>query len=213
MTSMTMLPKPKFTTTAVISSLRLDESSNGIVMTPEEFDSVEDWDDLFDYELIRGVVIVNPLPLEGEVDPNEQLGHLLRDYNERHPQGRSLDKTLSERYVQLRDGRRNADRVIWAGLGRRPNPKADVPTIVVEFVSRRRRDYHRDFVVKRTEYLALGVKEYWVIDRFRGEMSIFRPYDERKIGRGETYRTDLLPGFVLPLEALLTIADEWRDAD
>ena len=61
--------------------------------------------------------------------------------------------------------------MIWAGLGRVPNPQTDVPAIVVEFVSRRHRDRVRD-EVKRREYLAIGVLEYWVIDRFRRIMTV-----------------------------------------
>ncbi|OYW11029.1 MAG: hypothetical protein B7Z55_19930, partial [Planctomycetales bacterium 12-60-4] len=116
--------------------------------------------------------------------------------------GNALDLTLFERYVYLPDGsRRKADRVIWAGLGRRPNPKTDVPAIVVEFVLASKRDQHRDYVTKRREYLALGVKEYWVIDRFRGEMSVFRPGEQVLVKRGESYSPALLPGFILPFDA------------
>jgi Uma2 family endonuclease len=191
---------------------RLDASCNGLEMSPEEFDAIEDWDEDFQYELIRGVVIVSPIPLEGEVDPNEQLGHWLRTYQEQHPQGKALDRTLPERYVHLPDGsRRKADRVIWAGLGRRPKPKQDPPTIIVEFVSVSKRDHLRDYVHKRRQYLSLGVKEYWIINRFRGDMTVFRPQGDINVKRAQTYRTDLLPGFELPLGKLLSLADEWRD--
>src|SRR5437667_7849403 len=79
--------------------------SNGMLMTPEEFDAA-DFDELWDYELINGVLIVSPIPLEQEVDPNEELGHLLRNYQEQHPQGSALNKTLPERYIRLRNSRR-----------------------------------------------------------------------------------------------------------
>lgn len=192
----------------------LDASSNGLELTPEEFDAIDDYDEEYEYELIHGVVIVNPIPLEGEVDPNEQLGYLLRDYQQRHTQGKALDLTLAERYVFLPSGsRRKADRVIWAGLGRRPQPKTDIPTIIVEFVSASKRDQHRDYVVKRREYLALGVKEYWVIDRFRGEMSVFRVTAQLIVKRADEYATALLPGFVLQFDVLMSAADRWRDLD
>ena len=54
--------------------------------------------------------------------------------------------------------RRRADRVIWTGLGRVPDPEKDIPSIVVEFVSKRRRDALRDYEAKRDEYLAAGVQ-------------------------------------------------------
>ena len=193
---------------------RLDGTSNGMIMSPEEFDAVTDYDDQYSYELIRGVVIVNPIPGEAEGDPNEELGHLLRSYGESHPQGSFLDITLSERYIRTQDSRRRADRVIWAGLGRRPDPTRDVPTIVVEFVSKRSRDRRRDYVEKRREYLAIGVSEYWIIDRFPRTMTVYRkPEDELVIPEEDVYRTDRLPGFELPLARLLAVADRWRDLD
>jgi hypothetical protein len=76
--------------------IRLDRSSNGMLMTPEEFDAATDYDDRFVYELIHGVVIVVPPPGEAERDPNEEHGFLLRLYQHSHPQGSILDKTLAE---------------------------------------------------------------------------------------------------------------------
>jgi Uma2 family endonuclease len=193
----------------------LDVSCNGMNMTPEEFDAVEDWDPAYEYELIRGTVIVNPIPSEGEVDPNGELEMMFRAYQAVHPQGKCLDKSLQERYVYLPDGsRRKADRVIWAGLGRRPHPKKDVPAIVVEFVSRAARDRRRDYELKRDEYLQLGVKEYWVIDRFHRFMMVFRPDgSEQKITESEIFQTSLLPGFELPLARLFALSDEWKDTE
>ena len=92
---------------------RLDTTSNGRVMPPEDFDLIKDFDDEFCYELVNGVVIVNPIPSEAESDPNDELGFLLRDYQRNHPQGSVLDRTMPERYVHTRTGRRRADRGIW----------------------------------------------------------------------------------------------------
>jgi len=98
-----------------------------MLMTPEEFDAVIDYDDRFVYELIHGVLIVSPAPGVSERDPNQELGFLLRDYQHNHPLGEILDKTLSGQYIPLPDGRRRADRAIWAGLGRVPNMQTDIP--------------------------------------------------------------------------------------
>jgi hypothetical protein len=54
---------------------------------------------------------------------------MLRQYQREHPQGSRLDETLPERYIRTSGGRRRADRVIWIGLGRCPDPVVDVPTI------------------------------------------------------------------------------------
>ena len=185
---------------------------NGILMTPEEFDAIDDYDENFRYELINGVLIVNPMPSVFERDPNEELGHWLRNYQERHPG--YLDKTVFEVYINTAVGRRRADRAIWAGFEGGPDPEVDVPTIVVEFVSRRKRDQLRDYVDKRDEYLAIGVAEYWVINRFKGTLTVFRRgtdgVEEHTVSDREVYKTALLPGFELPLGKLLAVCETWK---
>jgi Uma2 family endonuclease len=192
----------------------LEPGLAGTLMTPEEFDAAEVGDDLYNYELIHGVLVVSPPPLEAERDPNEELGYLLRLYREQHPQGVALDKTLPEQTVYTPANRRRADRLIWAGLGRVPKPRVDVPTIIAEFVSKERRDRQRDYVEKRREYMELGVAEYWIIDRFRRIMTVVvnspaGPQDQI-IGEREVYRTSFLPGFELPLARLFALADLWK---
>ncbi|MGP0062235.1 MAG: Uma2 family endonuclease [Isosphaeraceae bacterium] len=139
----------------------LSPESAGMLMSPEEFDAVTEYDRGVRYELIRGVLVVTPIPSEGEAAPNDELGAMLRQYQREHPQGPAFDETLPERYVRTSIGRRRADRVIWVGLGHRPDPAVDVPAIVAEFVSGSRRDWRRDYEEKRREYREAGVVEYW----------------------------------------------------
>jgi Uma2 family endonuclease len=195
--------------------LKLDQLSNGMLMTPEEFDAVTDYDEQYVYELIHGVVIVVPAPGEAKRDPNDELGFWLRLHEFNRAEESLLDKTLPEQYLPVPNGRRRADRVIWTGLGRVPVLDRDIPSIVIEFVSNRERDRTRDYEEKRREYLALGVREYWIIDRFDRRMTVFRNDPagpaEVVVKADETYRTPLLPGFGLPLAKLLKVADDWAD--
>jgi Uma2 family endonuclease len=202
--------------TATLKNLavRLGPASNGILMTPRGFDRaefVEGWR----YELINGVLVVSSTPLRNERDPNEEIGHLLRVYRDTHPQGAALDATLSEETVVAGKNRRRADRVIWAGLGRLPR-RYEPPTIIVEFVSAGRRQQDRDYKAKRKEYMAI-VKEYWIIDRFQRIMTVFSRQGSRikrqVLRANQEYRTDLLPGFVLPLGRILDLAERWTDED
>jgi Uma2 family endonuclease len=197
--------------TELATKLVLGPRLAGTAMTPEEFDAVEEYDEDYCYELINGVLVVTPIPLAEETDPNEELGRWLRNYREQHPQGSALDKTLPQQYVPTPTHRRLADRVIWAGLGRRPDVRQDLPTIVVEFVSAARRDRQRDYVDKRREYMAAGIAEYWIIGRFRRTLTVVRnqPGDPRDfvVQENETYQPPLLPGFELPLARLLAVAD------
>jgi Uma2 family endonuclease len=158
-------------------------------------------------------LIVSPQPGAGERVPNDELAYLLRQYRETLPHGSVIDETAPEQTVPATN-RRRADRVIWTGLGRVPDLENDIPSIVIEFVSKRRRDALRDYETKRDEYRAAGVKQYWVIDRFRRIMTVYYltpggPTSEI-VTELQTYQTDLLPGFVLPLSRLLAKADQWK---
>ncbi len=188
----------------------------GALLTPEEFDAVQECDEEYVYELIHGVLVVSPPPSEGERGPSELLSHLLRNYQERHPQGRALDYSLPEHTVRVRGNRRRADRVIWAGLGRLPDVDRDLPAIVIEHVSEGRRNWKRDYEAKRAEYLDAGILEYWVIDRFRRRMTVYQgPADsprEQVVLEGGSYRTPLLPGFEFPLKDILNEADNLAKA-
>lgn len=191
----------------------------GIPMTLDEFDAAE-FELGWRYEIIRGVLIVSPSPLEEERDANEELGHMLRNYRETHPQGRALDLTLPEHNLRTHTQNRRCDRVIWAGLARRPRTRdehteRDVPTITVEFPSARPADQRRDYDEKQQEYRDLGVREYWLIDRFSRRMTAFhwrgQRWVKRTLGEKDVYRTPLLPGFELPLARLFERMDEYAD--
>lgn len=192
---------------------KLGPGSAGIRLSPEEFDSLppDRWVRGYRYELVDGVLIVSPIPGDAEVDPNEELGYLLRSYRDHHPMGALLDGTMPERTVYSSPNRRRCDRAIWTGLGRPANSERDLPSIVVEFVSKRKIDWLRDYVQKRDEYMALGIREYWIIDRFARLMTVYRAGAAGpatiEVREGEDYTTSLLPGFVLPLSNLLAKAD------
>ena len=83
-----------------------------------------------------------------------------------------------------------------------------VPEIVVEVVSPSSR--HRDYQEKPEEYLRLGVSEYWIVDADEGLMKVLRRsrgrWVEYPIRPPAGYRTRLLPGFELSIEAVFQVA-------
>ena len=191
--------------------LRLGPRSAGVLLTTEEFDRarfVAGWR----YELINEVLVVSPIPSRNARDLNEELGHWLRTYQESHPQGSALDLTLAEETIETKKNRRRPDRVIWAGLGRLPG-EHETPTIIIELVSKGKINQERDYVAKRAEYREIGVKEYWIIDRFSKTMTVCLFAADRDqehvIAADQTYATTLLPGFELPLRRLLELAERW----
>ncbi len=202
----TLLRPPK-------TSIPFGPAANGLRMTARQYDRA-DFEPGWRYELISGVLVVAPPPQENERDPNDELGYWLRTHQYDHHDGHHLDVTLPEHEIQIGDDRRRADRAIWCGLGRLPR-RGETPTIVVEFVSRGRRNWVRDYEIKRDEYLAVGVREYWIINRFDSTLTVWtRTASGRRkhvVRESHTYRTDLLPGFELPLKRLLEFATRWAD--
>ncbi len=193
--------------------LRLGPRSAGVLLTTEEFDRarfVAGWR----YELINEVLVVSPIPSRNERDPNDELGFSLRAYKQFHTQGSALDATLAEETIETKKNRRRADRVIWAGLGHLPGPH-EPPTIIIELVSKGKINQERDYVAKRAEYREIGVKEYWIVDRFSKTMTVCRFAADREqeqelvIAADQTYSTTLLPGYELPLRRLLELAEQW----
>jgi Uma2 family endonuclease len=189
----------------------------GTLMTPDEFDAAQDWEEGYVYELINEVLVVSPPAGIEERGPNDLLAQLLRNYRDRHPQGKSLDYTVSEHTIRTGGNRRRADRVIWAGLGRLPDVNRETPTIAIEFLSPGRRGRTRDYEVKRKEYEKAGITEYWLIDRFRKTMTVFRRRGRKAtklvLGAEETYVTPLLPGFELPLARIFAEAELFEDRE
>ena len=65
--------------------------------------------------------------------------------------------------------------------------------------------------------MALSVKAYWVIDRFERTLTVFSKQGARIKKRvftaEQTFTTDLLPGFELPLAKLFAIADRWPEPE
>lgn len=202
-------PLPSSPADQVCDEYELDAHSNGTLMTPEEFDAVDDYDEVYRYELIHRVVVVRELPAAAEASANDHLGYLIRQSCTAN-QIDCFDDTLPLQYIFVASGnRRIANRLVWTGLGRAPNLRHDIPTIAIEFTSKSRRDRRRDYEEKRDEYLAHGIKEYWIIDRFRRSMTVFRGTEEIVLKETENYTTALLPGFELPLAKLLTYADRY----
>ncbi|MDZ4686350.1 MAG: Uma2 family endonuclease [Planctomycetaceae bacterium] len=181
--------------------------ANGLQMSPEEYERATEWDPFYRYELVNGVLVVSPPADIGERSPNDFLGYLLQSYKYSHPLGSHLDETAPEQSVRTSAGWRRMDRAIWAGFNRPIRDTRDVPTITVEYVSDTSRDRRRDFVQKRAEYAAIGVKEYWIIDRFNRSLTVIRGADVAVIGENQIHKTDLLPGFELPVGRLLAVAD------
>lgn len=191
--------------------------SAGMVMTPAEFDAVETWEEGYRYELYAGALIVSPHPASPHNGINQYLGNVLFVYERSNP-GTPYDGTLFESYVKTGDAtRRCVNRAIWTKLNRDPELVEGVPSIVVEIVSPGKRARQRDYEEKRNEYLAIGVGEYWIIDRFDNTMTVFRSEtdaaDVSVHQRNDNFSTELLPGFVLNLDEMFAAGEKWENRE
>jgi len=189
----------------------LPPEAAGVTLTAREFDAAEG-EGGWRYELIRGVVVVSPAPSAEERGPNERLGYQLLFYQENHPEGPYLDDTLPEHDIHIGDDRRRADRVIWAGQGRQPGLD-QTPTIAAEFVSAGKQNFLRDYEIKRDEYASIGIREYWIFNRFQRTMTVCKPDEApRVLNESDVYSTPLLPGFELKPADLFAAADRWSQS-
>ena len=73
----------------------------------------------------------------------------------------------------------------------------------MEFVSAGKRNLMHNYDQKRDEYLAMGVREYWIVDRFARCLTVHRlsGTDKEQLILTElrdVYTTRLLPGFEIP---------------
>jgi Uma2 family endonuclease len=84
-----------------------------------------------------------------------------------------------------------------------------IPAIVIEVVSRSSRN--RDYKEKPEEYLQFGIREYWIIDIEKRQMTVLRRskgrWAERVVCPDALYRTRLLRGFEFDLAAVFEAAD------
>jgi Uma2 family endonuclease len=78
-----------------------------------------------------------------------------------------------------------------------------IPALVFEFARQSRSDQERDYIHKRDEYHAVGVKEYVIVDRFKRSVLVltWHPdgYAERTLTEHDFYSTTLLPDLVILL--------------
>jgi len=189
--------------------------SAGVRMTPEEFDSFEEgeWDELYRYEFVNGVLVVRELESDEICDLNQRLGNEFWLWMRNEDRAGEQFRTLPNRYLYLKRSRRLVHRMVWTGIHGRPK-STDIPAIAVDFLSPGTRYWKRDYEVRCDEYLSAGVREYCVVDCLERKVSVFRQDDGRSrtqvIDENGAYRTSVLPGFELPLKSWFAELDKWE---
>ncbi|MDB5297338.1 MAG: hypothetical protein JWO31_3321, partial [Phycisphaerales bacterium] len=149
-------------------------ADQGRRMSLAEFDRAEGVPG-FLYELSKGVITVMDVPALPHAAQLEALRDqfiLYRAQNPgriRHVFGGGESKVLLEES----ESERHPDLSIYFRASEEPgNWAVYIPEIVAEIISPSSR--HRDYEEKAPEYLQFGVREYWIVDRPRGEMIVHR---------------------------------------
>jgi Uma2 family endonuclease len=165
------------------------------------------------YELGRGVVVVSDVPNPRHLAQVNAIRRQLMAYDLGHPGKVYAVVSGSECKVPVAtlESERHPDLAVYLTAPPGDDSKvwhAWVPEVVVEVISAGSEE--RDYKEKREEYLAFGIKEYWVFDAGRQELLALRrrarKWSEKVVPTSETYHTRILPGFELNVGAVFEAA-------
>lgn len=165
------------------------------------------------YELSRGVVICMDVPAVRHMLQVDASRYQL-DLYRKEMQGRIFSIAEGSGCKVLLvdfESERHPDLAVY--LSPPPDEKDFwaywIPDLVIEVVSQSSKT--RDYVEKAEEYLSFGIKEYWIIDARKGQLTVLRrargQWTKRLVKPPEMYETTLLPGFKFDCQAVFKAAD------
>ena len=191
--------------------VKIGPAEHGTRMDLPTFDRAEVQDG-FNYELARGVVTVIEVPRPRHLAQVNAIRRQFAAYDVAHP-GR-IDTLASggecKILVPSFESERHPDLAVYL------QPLADdedvwatsVPDLVVEVVSPG--SEQRDYEDKREEYLAFGVREYWIVDYQKHQMLVLQRsgdhWREKVIEPPTRFSSPLLPGFEFDVEPVFAAA-------
>ncbi len=186
---------------------KISLADNGRRMTLEEFLDAEE-EEGYRYELARGVLEVTMVPGA----PHGRIVHLFYKlftrYEDAHPGVIDRFGGASEFRLFLPEliSGRNPDLAV--SLVGTPIDENDdrPPSLCIEVVSEGNEARTRDYVTKREEYLAFGLLEYWIVDRFDRKVTVLRrrgdSWTETVFVDGQSASGRVLPGFAVAVSDL-----------
>jgi Uma2 family endonuclease len=193
------------------ATLRLGPADHGRAISLQEYLDA-DVEEGYRYELARGVLEVSEVPNDPHGVIVFNLYCAFADYRRAHPDqiyrfggGGEFQFVLPE----MISGRHPDVAVVLQGTpkdarGRRP------ASFAAEVVSPGAEAHERDHVTKREEYLAYGLREYWIIDPIERRVTVLvrdgDAWAETVVADGAAASV-VLPGFVI------LVADLWAGAE
>ena len=192
------------------TTIKVGPQDAGRRMSLEDFDTAEGQPGYI-YELSKGIVIVSDVPNPPHLAQLNAIRRQLAAYDLANP---NVIHTIAgggecKLLVRGEESERHPDIAVYKS----PPPEGNVwatwiPDLVVEIVSPD--SEHRDYIDKREEYLAFGVREYWVVDARKEEvLALCRRagrWTKRVLRPPERYTTKTLPGFEFDCAAVFAAA-------
>ncbi len=152
-------------------------------------------------EYVDGTVEVLPRPTLAHQFIVLHLYRLLNEYVQAHALGWVLAAPLP---VRLQPRVYREPDVVFLSAShpqRRAGDYPDGADLVMEVVSGSREDRRRDLVVKRVEYAAAGITEYWIVDPDERAITVLRLDGDQYAVHGRftagAATSALLPGFIV----------------
>lgn len=196
--------------------MQIGPTDRGRRLTLAEFQDAE-WQPGYLYELARGVVVVTRIPNGRHWQIVHNTHELFSIYLRDHPGLiRRIGHGSDARYISPAfQSDRHPDIAILFRQAPTGHEGTPLPVLGVEVVSRGKRARRRDYEEKREEYLAIGLREYWIVDPeerrvtvlVRREAEGILSWEERAFGGDDAIAGELLPGFAG------TVADLRADLD
>jgi Uma2 family endonuclease len=183
--------------------------NHGLPMAYEDFIRADYQGAHFLYELSRGIVIVTEIPGidHGRIVSRFRECFVIYDIAHRG----FINYMAGGAECRLRFAAMKSDRHPDQAIYLHPYPKGPdlwsrwMPEIAIEVVSVSSQD--RDYVLKREEYLASGIREYWILDPKRRRLLVLlnrgESWEEVLIPEDGTYQTELLPALEVRVGDLL----------
>jgi Uma2 family endonuclease len=191
------------------TSLRISPADHGRKMTLHEFWDAEEVGD-YRYELARGVLEVTHVPGEQHAFVVCFFYGAFERYRQAHPGVIHRFGGASEFRLWLPSmiSGRNPDAAVVVRHTAKDPRGYRPPALAIEVVSEGSEARERDYQTKREEYLAFGLREYWIVDPIERRVTVLlRDGDawvERQFGEGQVAEGLVLPGFTVAL------ADIWN---
>jgi Uma2 family endonuclease len=196
--------------------IQIGPTDQGRKMTLDEFHEAEETSG-FLYELARGTLVVTEIPGDSHGQIVDNLHEALSLYRRDDP-----DRILRIAHgsdVRLIIPELESDRHPDLGVILRDSALDDRgrrrAALAIEVVSPGSASRRRDYEEKREEYLAFGLREYWIVDPFQRQVTVLfsrgdaanAAWEERVVRGDEAIPSELLPSFVCRVSAI------WVDAE